>query len=188
MYIFGFIPETPLKLYKGPSIQWQHIPSILEAHALVKDSGCHNYLKCRILVNTHLITEKWEYYLTSSWIRKSLICLNMACHFSIGVSYFNRSRQLLSTENNHTSTLTDIEHVGQYVQEELRYEAIIGPFDTVPCQLHISQLMTRAKQDSDNKQTIMDFFHGIFQSMLVFKKIFIWTLVIHFVIHLQIIS
>ena len=41
---FGFVPETPLKLYEGPSIHWKEIPSILQAHALVKNSGTHNYL------------------------------------------------------------------------------------------------------------------------------------------------
>ena len=42
------------------------------------------------------------------------------------------------------------------MKEELQHEAIIGPFDKVPCTLHISPLMTRAKQDYDKKRTIMD--------------------------------
>ena len=29
---FGFVPETPLKLYEGPTIHWKHIPSILQSH------------------------------------------------------------------------------------------------------------------------------------------------------------
>ena len=69
---------------------------------------------------------------------------------------FVRTSPLTSTHNNHTSALVDIEHVRQYVEEELQHEAIIGPFDTVPCTLHMSPLMTRAKQDSDKKHTIMD--------------------------------
>ena len=62
---------------------------------------------------------------------------------------FVRSSPLTSTYNNHTSALADIEHVRQDVEEELQHEAIIGPFDTVPCTLFFSPLMTRAKQDSD---------------------------------------
>ena len=69
---------------------------------------------------------------------------------------FDRTSLLSSTKNNHTSALSDIEHVRRYVEEELQYEAIIGPFDTVPCSLHISPLMTRAKQDSDKKRTIVN--------------------------------
>ena len=49
-----------------------------------------------------------------------------------------------------------IEHVRQYVQEEFQHEAIIGHFDTIPYQIHISPLMTRAEQNSDKKGTIMD--------------------------------
>ena len=44
---FAFVPETPLKLYEGPSIQWKEVPSILQAHALAKNSVTHNYLKRR---------------------------------------------------------------------------------------------------------------------------------------------
>ena len=69
---------------------------------------------------------------------------------------FCRNSPLTSTYDNHTSAITDIQHVRQYVKEELQHEAIIGPFDTVPCTLHLSPLMTRAKQDSDKKRTIMD--------------------------------
>ena len=63
---------------------------------------------------------------------------------------------LTSTYNNHTSALADIEHVRQYVEEERQHEAITDPFHTVPCTLHLSPLMTRAKQGSDKKRTIID--------------------------------
>ena len=69
---------------------------------------------------------------------------------------FTRNSPLTPTYDNHTSALADIEHVKQYVEEELQHGAIIGPFETVPCTLHLSPLMTRAKQDSDKKRTIMD--------------------------------
>ena len=60
---FGFVPETPLKLYEGPTIHWKKVPSILQAHALVKNSGTHNCLKCRIPVNSHLNIERWQDHL-----------------------------------------------------------------------------------------------------------------------------
>ena len=62
----------------------------------------------------------------------------------------------MSTDSNHISALTNIEHVRRYVEEELQYEAILGPFNLVPCNLHISPPMTWAKQDSDKKCTIID--------------------------------
>ena len=36
---FGFVPQTSLKLYQGPAIQWQHIPDVLQAHLIIKNSG-----------------------------------------------------------------------------------------------------------------------------------------------------
>ena len=148
---FGFVPETRLKLYEGPTIHWEQVPGILQAHALVKNSGTHNYLKCRIPVNSHLNIDKWEHYLKGYWDQQIVDLL----HYGFPLD-FDRNSPLLSTQNNHTLALTDIEHVRRYMEEELQYEVIIGPFDIIPCPLHISLLMTRARQDSDKKRTIMD--------------------------------
>ena len=64
---FGFVPQTSLKLYQGPSIKWEHIPDILQAHVIIKNSGTHNYLKCRIPVNSHLNIDRWQYHLKDYW-------------------------------------------------------------------------------------------------------------------------
>ena len=141
---FGFVPETPLKFYEGPSIQWKEIPSILQAHALVKNSGTHNCLKCRIPVNSHLNVNRWEHYLDAYWDQQIVDLL----HYGFPLD-FDRNSPLVPNHKNHTSALTEVEHVRQYMEEELQYQAIIGPFDTVPCSLHISPLMTRAKQEAD---------------------------------------
>ena len=144
---FGFVSETSFKLYQGPPVYWQDIPTILEAHALVQTSGTHNYLNCRIPVNSHLNIDKWVYHLRDYWDQQIVDLL----HYGFPLD-FNRKSPLISTDINHSSVLADIEHVRQYVEEELQHEAIIGPFDTVPCTLHLSPLMTRAKQDSDKKR------------------------------------
>ena len=143
---FGFVPHAPLNLYKGPSVKWTEIPSILQAHDLVKNSGTHNYLKCRIPVNSHLNINRWQHHLKDYWDQQIVDLL----HYGFPLD-FDRRCLLVSTYDNHTSAINDIEHVRHYVEEELQYEAIIGPFDTVPCPLHTSPLMTRAKQDSDRK-------------------------------------
>ena len=64
---FGSLPETSFKLYQCPPVYWQDIPTILEAHALVQTSGTHNYLNCRIPVNSHLNIDKWAYHLRDYW-------------------------------------------------------------------------------------------------------------------------
>ena len=148
---FSFVPQTSLKLYQGPYIQWQHIPDIWQARQIIKNSGTHNYLKCRIPVNSHLNIDRWQYHLKDYWDRQLVDLL----HYGFPLD-FDRTCPLASTSNNHTSALTDIDHVRRYVEEELQHEAIIGPFNDIPCDLHVSPLMTRAKQDSDKKRTIMD--------------------------------
>ena len=47
-------------------------------------------------------------------------------------------------------------HVDQYIQEELKHGAIMGPFDYPPNLLHVSPFMTRPKADSDVRRTILD--------------------------------
>ena len=123
---------------------WKDIPTTLQAHRLVQSSGTHNYLSCRIPVNSHLKIDKWAYYLRDYWDQQIVDLL----HYGFPLE-FTRNSPLTPTYDNHTSALADIEHGKQYVEEELQHEAIIGPFDTVPCTLYLSPLMTRAKQDSD---------------------------------------
>ena len=69
---------------------------------------------------------------------------------------FNREFALQSAFENHASALKYEEHVDVYIQEELQHNALYGPFDNPPFPLHISPLMTREKQNSDTRHTIMD--------------------------------
>ena len=55
---------------------------------------------------------------------------------------------------NHASALQNPQHVKAYIDEELSFKAMLGPFNTNPIPLHVSPLMVRDKQDS-NKQTII---------------------------------
>ena len=139
------------RLLSSIKVHWKDISTTLEAHKLVRSSDTHNYLKCRIPVNSHLKIHNWTYFLRDYWDQQIVDLL----HYGFPLD-FNKNSPLTSTCDNHTPAITDIEHVRQYVKEELQHEAIIGSFDTVPCTLHLSPLMTRAKQDSDKKRTVMD--------------------------------
>ena len=97
----------------------------MEAHVLVRNSGTHNYLNYRIPVNSRLNIDKWEQSLEYYWDQQLVNLLRYGFLLD-----FDRTSPLMSTKNNHTSALTDIDHVRQHVQEELQYQAIIGPFDT----------------------------------------------------------
>ena len=108
---FGFVPQTSLKLYQGPSIKWKHIPDVLQAHVIIKNSATHNYLKCRIPVNSHLNIERWQYHLKDYWDQQLVDLL----HYGFPLD-FDRTCPLASTSDNHTSALTDIDHVKRYVE------------------------------------------------------------------------
>ena len=69
---------------------------------------------------------------------------------------FDRNCQLPRVDSNHKSAEIHLDHVKNYIQEELSHKAIIGPFEKLPLSFHISPLMTRDKQDSVKKRTIMD--------------------------------
>ena len=63
---------------------------------------------------------------------------------------------MVCTEENHTSVILHATHGKGYIQEEVGFNAIIGPFLEKPCPLHVSPLMVRDKQDSLKKRTFMD--------------------------------
>ena len=110
---FGFVPQTSLKTYKGTPVNWEKIPSILEAHHLVKNSGTHNYLKCRIPVNSHLKIHNWTHFLKDYWDQQIVDLL----HYGFPLD-FNRNSPLTSTHDNHKSAITDVDHVKRFVKEE----------------------------------------------------------------------
>ena len=72
---FGFIPKGTLKLYDGDPGTCNSIPDIIRAHLLVKESGCPNFLGCRIPVVSNLKCENWSFYLKKTIGTNSyLIC------------------------------------------------------------------------------------------------------------------
>ena len=44
----------------------------------------------------------------------------------------------------------------KYIEEEVSFQAMLGPLDYKPFDIHISPFMTRAKSDSNSRRTIMD--------------------------------
>ena len=69
---------------------------------------------------------------------------------------FDRSRDLQSTFVNHASARLYPDHVDKCIEEEVGFQAMLGPLDTKPFAIHISPFMTRAKSDSNSRRTIMD--------------------------------
>ena len=69
---------------------------------------------------------------------------------------FDRNCILGQTLENYTSANDYVSHVTKYIEEELKFGAMIGPFDKKPCTLHISPFMTRDKAQLEVRCTIID--------------------------------
>ena len=151
VHTFGFCPLTPLKLYTGIPVTWNACHTDLEAHAIVTATGKPNYLAARIPVTSQLNIMNWRSYL-SNYLDVQLLDL-LEYGFPLDV---DRDIALISTETNHASVLQNSSHVQAYIQEELSFQAMLGPFQAKPISLHVSPLMVRDKQDSMKKRTIMD--------------------------------
>ena len=148
---FGFTPVGPLKLYTGDPVYYDTIPDIIRTHRLVRDSGLPNFLKCRIPLKSNLNIDQWKFHLVNYWDQQLVDLLQYGFPLD-----FDRQFPLISTEVNHTSAIQNAGHVKQYLQEEQKHKAILGPFTEPPFPIHVSPLMVRDKQDSDQKRTIMD--------------------------------
>ena len=148
---FGYIPLNDLQIYNGPDISWQNIPDILEAHKIIRNSGVPNYLKSRIPVPTQLNPDRWYFHLKDYWDQQLPDLINYGFPLD-----FDRKFKLHPTYQNHTLATQYVEHIDQYLSEELKYGAIYDPFKQLPFPVHISPLMTRPKQNTDKRRTIIE--------------------------------
>ena len=70
---------------------------------------------------------------------------------------FDRKAPLESNNKNHYSAIAFPKDVEEYINEEMNFEAIFGPFEDSPLpNLHISSLMTREKLGAAHRRVIMD--------------------------------
>ena len=108
-------------------------------------------MKCRIPVQTQLRPKVWTKYLTNYWDKQITDLITFGFPLD-----FNRSCSLISTYENHSSAIEHLQDVEKYIQEEIQHGAILCSFDQLPFELHFSPLMTRTKQNSSKRRTIMD--------------------------------
>ena len=64
---FGFLPLNNLMLYTGDDIIWTNVPSVIEAHAIVKKSGKPNFMGARIPLPSQFNIKAWKFYLAQYW-------------------------------------------------------------------------------------------------------------------------
>ena len=86
--------------------------------------------------------DNWKLHLAEYWDQHILDILEYGFPLD-----FNREFQLIPTEVNHESALQNVKN---YLQ--LDYKAILEAFTQPPFPIHISLLMVRDKQDSEQKK------------------------------------
>ena len=148
---FGCIPLTQIYVYKGEPKTWDPVLDVLTAHRLIRDTGIPNFLGLRIPVQTNLNIASWSKHLVDYFDQQLLDFIEFGFPLD-----FDRARDLQSTLVNHASARMYPDHVDKYVQEEVDFQAVLGPLDHEPFDIHISPFMTREKLDSNSRRTIMD--------------------------------
>ena len=147
----GFVPLTPLELYVGMEKEYEKIPDIFQAHTLIRQSGKPNFLGCRIPIQGQLKAHRWKHHLKNYWDQQLPDLISYGFPLD-----FDRNSPLQGTLENHKSALDFPSDIQKYIDEELQFGAMVGPFLQYPIPTHVSPLMTRSKQNSTKRRTIMD--------------------------------
>ena len=110
-----------------------------------------NFMQVRIPVKSQLNVAAWKKYLYSYWDKQliDLIQYGFPLEFDTEVT-------LQSTYVNHASAVQYSDHVSAYIQTEMQYGAIYGPFAQPPFPCHVSPFLTRDKPNSDKRRVILD--------------------------------
>ena len=118
----------------------------------VAPTGEFNYKSARVPVPSGLNVDAWKRYL-EDYRDPNLV---QFLEFGWPIN-FDRHSPLVPTFENHASARNFPQHIKHYIQKELGYGALLGPFKGPPVvYTHISPLMTQPKKDAEFIQVIMD--------------------------------
>ena len=129
----------------------EHLRNIFDE---VAAQGVYNASGARHRVPSGLCIEAWRRYLADYHDNNFDF---LAFGWPIN---FDRSAPLQSTPHNHPSAVQHDEDIAFYINTELGWGALAGPFPGPPpppvTYFHASPLMTRPKKDSDRRRVILD--------------------------------
>ena len=118
------------------------------AHKEVSKHNKPNYLGARVQVVLQLNIPLWKSLLAN--YKYSRVVNYLQFGFPVGLDYenFNYNQQV----DNHASANKFPEAVDAYIATEVKYKALVGPFQNDPfAQMHMSPMMTRPKPDSTRR-------------------------------------
>ena len=148
---FGFIPLGPLVL---PNTDRGIVmgPDPVLLYDAVKSQKQYNFLSSQVIVHSQLKYHEWEKRLGNYWDQQLLYLIKYGFPLD-----FDTEATLESNHKSHYSAVAFPEDIEKYINEEIEFQAIFGPYDIPPIQnLHVSPLMTREKPGATHRRVIMD--------------------------------
>ena len=130
----------------------------------------------QISIPSQLNPEVWDHQLEDDWDKQ----LPLLIRFGFPLDY-DRKDILASHHETHTSAKLYPKDIQAYLEEEIKHNAVLGPFDQPPIKnLHVSPMMTREKPNSAHRRVIIDlsFPHGTSVNSGVTKDKYLGTLFI----------
>lgn len=146
---------------------WPHISDIAkheqsdfaELYTDVKSFEVPNFMGARRSLTSGLNLEVWERMLHG--YHDAEICYFLRYGWPIG---YHSPVQPASVQENHPSANCHQQHISAFINKELSFDALAGPFTEPPFQpwTRQSPLMTRPKKATDSRRVIVDlsFPHG----------------------------
>lgn len=130
-----------------------NIRTYMRIYDVVRSSGIPNYRCARIPLPHSLNMARWRSYLQD--YHDTDLCDFLQYGWPMN---YTLDTPPTPTSRNHRSALDHPFHVAKYIDSEIQYGALLGPFMGSPfhpsCQ--ISPLMTREKKWSDKRRIILD--------------------------------
>ena len=144
-FTFGFVPLAEQIMPKIMSVCHSKPLSPFEMHSIVRATQKPNYMEARLPVNSQLNVEAWKSNLSNYWDQQLLQLIEFGFPLD-----FNRNCPLNYEPENHKSATEFPKDIEAYLEEELKYDAIVGPFNSHPIASgHCSPFMSREKPNSD---------------------------------------
>ena len=118
------------------------------AHSTASEHNVPNYLGARVKVVSQLDVRQWRHLLATYQFNR--VCDYIEFGFPLSLDY--KDFKYNTIVDNHPSASQFPEAVNDYLQTEIAYNAIVGPFDASPFEkLHVSPMMTRPKPDGSRR-------------------------------------
>ena len=155
----GFVPLTDLQCGYIKSctknvVNKQLCQDPIALYRAVAESSLPNFIGARIQINFTMNLDLLDSMLSDYWDWQ----LPLFLRYGFPMNFIGEISDLMCEEHAHKSAKQFPSHVEKYLEDEMQYGAIYGPFEYKPfgSLTHISPFITRTKTGSHNRRVIVD--------------------------------